>query len=296
MVTVMKPFSRRHERAILEKRIRVSVPKRLRTRLWMALCRFDPPDSWTDTGIIREQLSEELREAYGCSELVAFDDNNNRVVVSLEGFVQGAYPSQVLDVVEVFYRLLDKEARPGFQYKVNELMQEEGCPWRLADGEFFQVDSEFLQAVLLSAEESMATHGFQGALEEFREARRDLSDENTKGAIVNACKSFESVLKAFQGRKEGNASVLTRALLDTAFFNDVPQEFASAFVSQVLMALPFLRNKMGGHGQGPEVLEVPNRYARLAVHLAAALNLFVMDRHAELNATPGDSTDVELPF
>jgi hypothetical protein len=53
------------------------------------------------------------------------------------------------------------------------------------------------------------------------------------------------------------------------------------FGESVLKALPFLRNRLGGHGQGAEVVETPRAYAELAVHLAGALIRFAVAKALE---------------
>lgn len=69
------------------------------------------------------------------------------------------------------------------------------------------------------------------------------------------------------------------------------------------MCLPFLRNRLGGHGQGEAVVEVPRTYAELAVHLAGSLLQFCVKRALELKATPSQrkvpptpAADDEIPF
>ena len=90
---------------------------------------------------------------------------------------------------------------------------------------------------------------------------------------------MESVLKVMTSEQSSNASALLRKLLANCVFNDVPEEVRNALVEQVLMSLPALRNKLGGHGQGGAVLAVPKPYASLAVHLAAVFNAFLIEKH-----------------
>lgn len=44
------------------------------------------------------------------------------------------------------------------------------------------------------------------------------------------------------------------------------------------MTLPALRNKLGGHGQGTDIVEVPRSIAELAVYLAGAFIVFLAGR------------------
>lgn len=43
---------------------------------------------------------------------------------------------------------------------------------------------------------------------------------------------------------------IIKVLLGIGFFKDIPDEASRALVESVLMALPAIRNRLGGHGQG----------------------------------------------
>jgi hypothetical protein len=105
---------------------------------------------------------------------------------------------------------------------------------------------------------------------------------------------------------EGNASKLLDRFGESGVLDAVPVAARKAISTSVLMALPTLRNKLGGHGQGSGRIDVPSHYAALAVHLAGAFNMFVVSAHLEraqragTTKTPADSFppewDDELPF
>jgi hypothetical protein len=309
MAAMLRPFSKRHPKAILvDRTIKISISKRLRRRIWLTLKYHDDDFLTEDTSGFRSytsflgELPPKLPRTYGTTELQAFGPSDQRVAVDLEGFVMGTYPTQVLDVLEFFYDQVDRDRALAVQGEINNAFEEEGCPWRMADGQFFQVDSQFLlQQVVARTHELLAAEGFQGALDEFREARNDLQAGDYKGAVHNACKSFESVLKTILCRDTGSASTLIRELPDSGFFSDIPEAAARAFGDQVLMALPFLRNRLGGHGQGDAVLTVPRPYSELAVHLAATFILFATNKHLQRQPRQPEQavppiTDDEVPF
>lgn len=306
-------FSKRHEQAIWDRKLGLSLPRRLRRRIWSLLGRFDhiyhyqpdPSDNWNEKTSVLEQLPGELCHRYGDDNLLArAEDGGARVPVDLKGFVEGAYPSQVFDVVELFYAQIPSERQPEFQREMNAIFEEERSEWRMADGQFFKVDSQFLEAhVVARSYELLKAEGFEGALDEFNQARNELAADNVKGAIHNACKSLESVLKAVSGVESANAGVLIKSLAERGFYEGLPDDVARAFGDQVLMALPFLRNRLGGHGQGTAVIEVPRLYGELAIHLAASFLLFVVHRSIQLKgpavepSVPAASlSDDDIPF
>jgi hypothetical protein len=313
-MATIRLFSKRHEQAIWDRKLGLSLPRRLRRRVWSLLGRFDhtyyfqpdPTDNWNEKTTVLEQLPGELCHRYGDDRLLArTDDDGPRVPVELKGFLEGAYPSQVFDVAELFYSHILADRQPNFQRELNNVFEEERSDWRMADGQIFKVDSQFLEAhVVARSYELLKAEGFEGALDEFNQARNELAAENVKAAIHNACKSLESVLKAVSGVESGNASALIKGLVEKGFYEGMPDEFARAFGDQVLMALPFLRNRLGGHGQGAAVVEVPRLYGELAVHLTATFLLFVVHRSIQIKPSspatyaPEASTfsDDDIPF
>lgn len=151
----------------------------------------------------------------------------------------------------------------------------------------FQIESGFLEEhVLKRTHELLRAAKFDGALQEFLEARNDLTANDYKGAIHNATKAFESCLKAIQQQSEGNAKTLIDSLKGSSFYDDLPEALHSGFGDQVLMALPTLRNKIAGHGQGSAVVEVPKSVAELAVHLSGSFIVFLVGHHLEQTEEP----------
>jgi hypothetical protein len=264
----------------------------LRGRLWKELqeanetFRKTDGTGWNYDVTVLDEVEHTLKRVYGLDAFQALDDDNGDVVETkgLQGLVLAAAShAEILDVVEACWGELWPERRAIFQRDVNAAFEEEGCPWRLADGHFFKVDSEFLeQHVLANAHATLGSEGFKGALDEFLEARNDVASGDTKDAILKACKSMESVLKVMLGVPHGNASELLKGLQQSGAFSDLPEEGRSAMEKQVLMTLPALRNKLAGHGQGGDVVAVPKRYALLAVHLAAVFNTFLIEHHIQV--------------
>lgn len=299
-------FSKRHERVILiEKTLKVSLPNRLRNRIWQVLSDYDfasqvvrdPSSSWHENTSVLLEVERSLLRTYGKKKLEALDYKEDRSKpTDFEGFVMGGYPSQVLDAIELTYDELWGEYPNSFQQAVNQVMLEERSCWLLCDGYFFQIDSSFLENhVLAKTHELLKQTGFEGALDEFLAARNDLVSKDCKGAIQNACKAFESTLKAIEERTDGNSNNLINELIGTDFYRGLPEDFGPAFGSAVLMSLPFLRNKLGGHGQGATVIEVPETVAELAVNLSASLINFLVTRHLELKPPKPDPPEESIP-
>ncbi len=61
----------------------------------------DPSDRWVEQTTTLAELPAQLLKLYGAEKLEAYV-GDERQAVDLEGFVMGAYPPHVLDVVELF--------------------------------------------------------------------------------------------------------------------------------------------------------------------------------------------------
>jgi hypothetical protein len=307
---LFSPFSIRFRNSSLPSiKESLSFSMRLRNRIWRVMMdsndvvRLTNKSGWNYDSDILTEVENKLTKVYGFSKLIAFLDNGeNRGPVTLEGFVKRCYPSQFLDVIEMVYHELWKEEKIIFQAEINHVFQEENSPWILCDGYCTKIDSEFLsEQVIVQTSELLEKSGFAGPLEEFAEARNDLIAGDYKGAILNSCKAFESTLKAIENRLDGNPNILIPELTSVGFYSDLPDDIKKAFGNQVLFALPFIRNKLGGHGQGSEIIEVPRSFAELAVHLSGTFMVFLIRRNSEITGVSTEIKDAkadddDLPF
>lgn len=232
-----------------------------------------------------EQTEIKLKRLLGFPELKSRASED---AVGLEGYFMKGYPSCALEVVEQFEEELSTFGEHGsskdralqFQAEINDAMRDFECPWRLSDGRFFQIDAEFFQTeIIQKGEDILREKGFEGAHDEFREAREDLVDGKNKDAILKAFKSFESTLKTMLNQHSGDIMELLRLFREKGFMDDIPEAPGKAIGRAVLGSLATLRNELAGHGQGNAVLDVPRHYAVLAIHLAGSLNQFVLDQY-----------------
>jgi hypothetical protein len=287
-------FSKRYEAAIAEGRIQAELSARLRRRLWQILNEFNRPSIYYPNRYSNYNVNSNAFEDVQRRLIDAYDISAADCPDIDEAFFWSQEAVRVFDILEFWYHELSSSEQLEFQREVNNAFLEEKFSWLLADGRLFRIDPGFLELeVVAPVIEQMSDERFRGALDEFVEARTDLSAGDTKGAIHNACKSFESVLKAILGCDAGNASQLLQQIAGTDLFDDLPAPVSKAMTQSVFMALPFLRNRLGGHGQGAEVVEVSPSYAELAVHLSATFNLLLVKKH--LTRHPPPRAD-DIPF
>ena len=278
------PFSKRNAKAVREKRLEVSLSRKVRGRIRKTMEAHSesyahqpyPGDNWTEWTSTLEDTEQQLCQLQGVDRLKAFDyEAKTRKETSLAGFMDGAYPAEVFDAVEIFIRELSPEGQVGFAMDLNQLLAEEETPWRVLDQIVVKLDPSVLDSGMIDeAVQTMRALNLEGALDEFRDAVTELTGGDPRDAIQDACNAYESVLKVATG-KNGDASTLINGFLDE-HLGDIPPDRRKAMKS-VFQALPILGNNLGRHGQGADVVVVQQRYAQLAVHLSGAFILFIVE-------------------
>lgn len=197
------------------------------------------------------------------------------------------YTPHLFDLIELQYDELSDDAENGkgdFHREINKVFREHGIPWLLVDGRLVKIDpKQFEQDLKLKALNRMealkdACPLYQGAYDELRKAIDFLGRGDYAEAVINAEKSYESVLKVILGSEfeTGAANGLTKRLLEAGKL-PLPESLKpEAFQSSVLMSLPVIRNKAAAHGSGATGCEMSGPMANLAVNLACALNTYLI--------------------
>ena len=191
----------------------------------------------------------------------------------------------LFDLIELQYEELSDDPENGkddFRGEINEVLREHDIPWLLIDGRLIKIDPrQFEQDLKLKALSEMkelkdADPLYQGAFDELRKAVGFLGRGDYAEAVINAEKSYESVLKVIcgPGSETEAANVLVRRLLEAGKLSLPEGLKPEAFRSNVLMSLPTIRNKAAAHGSGATGCEVSGPMANLAVNLACALDTY----------------------
>ena len=278
---VLTPFSLRHRR-LLNDRAFEDLPLILRNRLWSTVRElsepyyFSLPDnpSWVNNSSDLEQAELLYDRLLGRMD----DDGEN----SLGALIVRGRTEECLDVLECFCAWVDGAGNrlPRAQKAFNRAFQDFNQPWRMSEGQFFQVDNDYLEdEILAQASPLLALAEFKGAHDEFMRARDHLTEGNTRDAIGYAHASVESTFKAAigsAGKKYGND--LTQTYANADLLTGLPKGKAQA-IQKALSPTATLRNELSGHGQGEDILDIPHEYGVLAVGLAAVINAFVTRQH-----------------
>lgn len=297
-------FSKRCKQALKDGKIKVSISRSVRSRIWKALRSYNQTScETTETGFnyqisTLEVLPAKITEEIGCKDLLAFPENGEGPAVpsNLESFIlRGNYPPYLFDTLELFYQISNKDKKNLFQRSFNQIMEESELPWRMADGKIFPVDSAYIEEEIIRRSYKLLHEAkFQGALQEFEKARTDLSNCDYEGAIQNANLAVESVIKEILGIEKEKPGVLFRKLIDSGIIPEYYNGFLKALEENILRCVAIMRNEEPsvGHGRGPQDCLVPSSLAELGVHLSAVIINFLIKQHLE--ATGKESEKVEI--
>ena len=123
---------------------------------------------------------------------------------------------------------------------------------------------------------------FRGAEDEFMLAWKHYKDRNFKDAILNAGKSFESVMKSICkhlniqfNEQSDDAKKLILILRQNNFFPAYLESHMNGIRATLESGAPTVRNKIAGHGQGDEVKEISEAFASYALNLVATNIMFL---------------------
>jgi hypothetical protein len=289
----MSAFSKRHRRALQEGDLQVDLDATTRGRIRRLLeghnesYRTTDSTGWNYDTDLLEDLTDELGDLYGTSVLPGTTVDRN-----LKSFLESAPPASVFDAIELFKTL----SKDNFTLSLNRVLAEEEVPWRMLDGEMVLIDETFARSELAGrADQSIRQLGFSGATAEMRRARNHIADGDGRAAVHRAGSSFESVLMALLSVDHGTAKNLLQKLNRDGYFDELPVELREQFIKEVLSALPWMRNKLGGHGQGETEVNVPLPYAQLATDLASAFCHFLISLKLERVETSPQAQSESTP-
>ena len=284
----MSAFSKRHRHALADDSLSVRLGNIARGRIKRLFrkhnqdYRATDETGWNYDTDTLEDVVGELRDLYGADHLPGDGEAQGFSV-----FVDDAPSECVFDALELFAGMQSESA---FVTDLNAVLAEEEMPWRMLNGEMVLLDDTFARSQIAArADQSIRQSGFDGANLELRRARNHVVDGDGRGAVHRAGSAFESVMMALLDAQRGKGAKLLQTLNREGYFADLPVRLRQPFIREVLEALPWMRNELGGHGQGEAQIDVPRAYAQLAADLASSFSHFLislkLERDGDLQPT-----------
>lgn len=247
-----------------------------------------------------EIVKQTLCREYGLFELIERPRSDQDSIFNF--FLQEQSSERALDVVDLCFKIINKVVAVDRSYQhdtvrqidagdaiieLNERFREHGVGFQFESNELIRVDSEFLHSEAVKPTLTVLKgSGFQGANEEFLQAHEHYRHGRYKECLVDCLKAFESTMKAICRLRDWTTQPndTAKSLIATCFDKGLlPSYLASQFSSlrSVLESgVPTVRNKNGGHGQGPDPVVVPEYMSRYALNLTATSVLFLVEAHS----------------
>ncbi|MEI9409911.1 STM4504/CBY_0614 family protein [Mesorhizobium salmacidum] len=214
----------------------------------------------------------------------------------LNFLLQTEHTEQVLDVIEIGFRLIDRIVRANGYLgrhnadrfatnaieELNARLKEHGVGYQFIDGEVVRIDSELIHAEAVKpALRLLNTKSYKGAHEEFLKAYEHYRHGNIKEALNECLKAYESTMKSICDKRRWSyspndtASKLIGVLYDNGLVPQFWQGQLTSLRSLLESSIPTGRNRMSGHGQGSTPTDVPAHFAAYMLHMTASTLVFL---------------------
>ncbi|MBN1569251.1 MAG: hypothetical protein JXA73_15490 [Acidobacteria bacterium] len=261
-------------------------------------------DSYVSTYKSYKYIVERLCREYGVFFLTDTGYGDRHYLQELANFLlREQDPEKVLDAVEFSFGVIDTFTRELDYLKrhdaseradnaieeLNARFREHGIGYQYIRTKIIRVDSEFIHAEAVKpALGLLRAPEYAGAQAEFLSAHEHYRNGRSKEALTDCLKSLESVMKTVCAKRAWKhaPNATSNALIQVLFDNDLIPSFWNAHFSALRSILetgvPTARNKLGGHGQGTEVVEVPQHIVAYVLHQTASAIVFLAEAEKAL--------------
>jgi hypothetical protein len=268
-------------------------------------------DAHDSTGKIQEtyqEIVQILRREYGVFKLSdARDPQDARDAHSdlTTWFLSEKNDERVLDAIELTFRIIDKYCgQSDYIYgrknrkiaddaiqELNIRFKEHGIGYQFTDGQIVRVDSQFIHAeAVIPALKLLRGKMYAGAQEEFLSAYEHYRHGKKEEALVDACKSFESAMKAICDKRgwtydknKATATDLVNICLAEGLIPSFWQTHFAALRAVLQSGIPTARNRQAGHGSGTQTRpEPPDELVSYVLHMTASTILFLAETETRL--------------
>lgn len=278
-----------------------TIPPQLRVQIiYIWEDAYGPYNPIYGSSTVYEGIYNKLCRAYGEANLSGQDDSP---VEEVYNFFQDTKDiEKVVDVIEISFRYIDKYVRNNAAQfygrrispdeaidQLNHRFQEHGVGYQYESGKIIRVDSQWIHSEVVKPALSMLSDSmYKGANEEFLKAHEHYRTQRYKECMNECLKAFESCIKAICTKrrwaynKTGTINHLIGIVFDQGLIPTFMQSHFSGLRSTLEAGVPTARNRQSGHGQGANIIAVPEYMAAYALHLTASNILFLAKADDEM--------------
>ena len=243
----------------------------------------------TYPGSIRvyEYIHNVLKREYRKQSLGNLYDSDFESIANF--FLATKDAEQAIDVIELSFQCIDRYARhqsrefknplsPDYAIaELNHRFQEHGVGYWYESEQIIRVDSEFIHSEAVKPALRMLSNPmYKGANQEFLTAHEHYRAKRYEECMNECLKAFESCIKAictkrrWKYKETDPVSSLIAIVFDNELIPIYMQSHFTSLRSTLESGLPTARNRQSGHGQGVNIIVVPDYMAAYALHLTAS--------------------------
>lgn len=249
------------------------------------------------------QLAQILRREYGVFKLSNSrepDDKREARDDLVSWFLKEQDNGRVLDAIELTFQIIEghcgrdnylygrknRKIADGVVEELNTRFKEHGVGYQFTEGKLLRVDSQLVhtEAVIPALVVLRGKH-FAGAQEEFLSAFEHYRHGKKEEALIDACKSFESTMKAICDKRgwaydknKATATDLVNICLSQNLIPSFWQSHFAALRTVLQSGIPTARNRQAGHGSGTQARpEPPDELVGYVLHVTASTILFLSE-------------------
>ncbi len=291
---MFKLFSERNKKHTEEVDVYIydKIPKEFRVQLFFILNDIIDKQNevfWQSQTDIWVLIHKGFCKEVGLKEM---DDEYGPTSKKIENFIDKASTQRLLDFIDYAFSHLEYYGIKAHEYNpysgikkimnnaitdLNDRFQQHKLGYEFSNGELIRIDNKHIHHEYVKpALNLLHDNGFAGAEEEYMKAFEALRKRDNKNAIIEAEKAFESIMKTICSRKgysfdpeKDSAKKLIEILKSNGFFPEYTENQLNAVVTALVSGAPTVRNRTSGHGQGEEVIDVPDSYAKYVIGLVA---------------------------
>lgn len=241
-------------------------------------------------GLFKLPYNETFRDRHYIQELTNY-------------FLQEQEIDKQLDVIELTFKIIDKFTREyGYRRRnnanmiadaaideLNQRFKEHGIGYQYNNNEIIRVDSELLHTETVKPALKLLNHkDYYGAQEEFLNAYEHYRHGRYKESLNDCLKAFESTIKSICDKKQWSyqPNITAKGLIQICFDkNLIPsfwQQQMTSLKSLLESSIPTGRNKLSGHGQGSESIEIPDHVVAYMLHMTASTLVFLVTAESKI--------------
>jgi len=161
--------------------------------------------------------------------------------------------------------------------------------YQFVEGQIVRIDSEVIhEEVVKPTVALLRGPEYAGAQDEFLKAHEHYRHGRAKEALVDCLKAFESTMRVICSKRgwthdpHATSSPLIQACFDNGLIDTFWESHFSALRTTLESGVSTARNRLAGHGQGTQVVDVPPHLAAYVLHLTASAILFLAEAERAL--------------